>query len=369
MGFEKGHIPHNKSNDLIFYSDSFSYCGLIFDIKSIRKLYLEDNIEKTELLKILNMPMHKLNRIIKHYNLQKSKTLSNQNVCKNTDYSLSVQKVKATKLERYGDEKYSNRAKAKQTCLERYGEDNIFKTERFKINLIKYNQEKYGCEYNSQAREIKEKKKQTCLNHYGVLCPFQCEEIKEKIKQRNLKNLGVEYPTQSSSVMDKQRATNILRYGRKYGFDYEKSRRFYLERYGVEYFTQTCEFHQKAKKKYIYRDQTFDSFPELCLYIYALDNQIPIKRSPVKFTYTYMGKNHYYIPDFEYDNTLIEIKGEHFFKDNRMINPFDRSQDGLYEAKHQCGLINNVEFWTSKDYNFVIKYFVEKGYRREDYEN
>ena len=50
----------------------------------------------------------------------------------------------------------------------------------------------------------------------------------------------------------------------------------------------------------------------------------------------------------------FEIKGDHFFKDknynNKMICPFDHSQDALYEAKHQCMLKNNVIIITSTEY-------------------
>ena len=30
------------------------------------------------------------------------------------------------------------------------------------------------------------------------------------------------------------------------------------------------------------------------------------------------------------DTTLVEIKSDHFFKDGKMINPYDRSQDDIY---------------------------------------
>lgn len=43
---------------------------------------------------------------------------------------------------------------------------------------------------------------------------------------------------------------------------------------------------------------------------------------------------------------MIEIKGDHFFRDNDpskdMICPFDRSKDMLFEAKHQCMIENNI---------------------------
>ena len=53
---------------------------------------------------------------------------------------------------------------------------------------------------------------------------------------------------------------------------------------------------------------------------------------------------------FKVGNEIHEIKGLQFFENknpkNRMINPYDRSQDDLYEAKHQCMIKNNVKIIT-----------------------
>ena len=40
------------------------------------------------------------------------------------------QKIKATKLEKYGDENYTNRTQARETCLERYGVETGFQTQK-----------------------------------------------------------------------------------------------------------------------------------------------------------------------------------------------------------------------------------------------
>lgn len=73
---------------------------------------------------------------------------------------LMVSRVKATKLERYGDENYNNsennkrvwteeqKEKSKKTCLKRYGVENI-----------------------SQLETIKDKKKKTTISKYGKLWP------------------------------------------------------------------------------------------------------------------------------------------------------------------------------------------------------
>lgn len=60
---------------------------------------------------------------------------------------------------------------------------------------------------------------------------------------------------------------------------------------------------------------------------------------------------------------LFELKGDHFFVDGKMVNPWDRSQDDVYEAKYLCMLANGVVVVKSADYEpFVV--YVEQTYGR-----
>ena len=52
-----------------------------------------------------------------------------------------IDKIKQSKLKKYGNAAYVNSEKAKQTCLEKYGVDNISKTDQFK-NFIKIDSKK-----------------------------------------------------------------------------------------------------------------------------------------------------------------------------------------------------------------------------------
>lgn len=192
----------------------------------------------------------------------------------------AVEKIKKTKLSKYGDTKYNNISKNKQTCIEKYGVENVF-----------------------QIKQIQDKSKKTMLARYGVT--------------HNSKNPAT-----------RSKAKNTC-----------------IKKYGVENYSQTAEYHKRARKLYKYKKEKFDSFPELAVYIYAKDHDQKIIRNPIRFEYIYNNKKHYYFPDFSIDGKLIEIKGSHFFKeDGTMCNPFDHTQDELFEAKHQCGLINNVAF-------------------------
>ena len=48
---------------------------------------------------------------------------------------------------------------------------------------------------------------------------------------------------------------------------------------------------------------------ELAYLMYNLDNNVPIKRCEIIFTYEFAGKTYKYYPDFQIGDTIIEIKG------------------------------------------------------------
>lgn len=232
---------------------------------------------------------------------------------------------KQTKLMRYGDANYHNKAKLVQTCQERYGTTNGGWTESAQEKIKQTNLEKFGVEYSIQSAEVRQKAKQTFLEKYGVEHPAKTKEFQNKVEQTM------------------------------------------LEKYGVRRYAQTEEFHYKSQRKYKYENETFDSFPELAYYVYNIDHSIQIKRAPTKISYIHENIEHYYIPDFEVRGQLIEIKGDQFFKeDGTMQCPFDHAYDSLAEAKHQCMLENNVKILRSSDYQFAVDYF-NSNYNKDDY--
>ena len=85
--------------------------------------------------------------------------------------------IKKTKLEKYGDSGFTNREKCRHTVRERYGVDNIFQDENTIKKLKQTKLEKYGDEnYNNR-----EQAEATCLAKYGCTnCSFS-GIIKEKI--------------------------------------------------------------------------------------------------------------------------------------------------------------------------------------------
>jgi hypothetical protein len=113
----------------------------------------------------------------------------------------SVDKIKKTKLEKYGDENWNNKVKSKQTCIERY-----------------------GVEFSTQSEEMKTKSKSTCLERYGVENGGGSQKALKKIKNTNLKKRGVEYPMQDQSVIEKAKNTFIEKYGVDTPFKMEKTK-------------------------------------------------------------------------------------------------------------------------------------------------
>lgn len=298
----------------------------------------------------------------------------NDYVCEEFNINISTlyRLVKDLEIELTKDQlKYRNKIASEQKCLETFGVKNPFGAEEVKAKIRETNLDKYGVENPFAAEEIKDKIKQSNLDRYGVEYISQSDEIKQKVEETCLKKYGATRYSKTNECKEKTKQAILDKYG-VYSTAIlpevrEKTIQTNLERYGAYCFFKTLDFHKKAYKHYIYDNQAFDSLPELAVWLYCIDNGINIKRNHCYFDYGFEGKNHRYFPDFEIDGQLIEIKGDHFFKeDGTMQNPFDNSQDALYEAKHQCGLQNNVQFWRSTDYEKYIKYFTE-NYDVSDY--
>lgn len=231
---------------------------------------------------------------------------------------------KKTNLEKYGVNNISQlenvKEKKKNSSILKYNTECVFQAEDVKLKSKQTCLEKYGVEYSLQAEDVKEKGIKTCLEKYGVKHASQATEVKEKTKQTNLIKYGVESVFASEEIKNKIKQTC----NEKYGVDIitqsaqfkEKTKQTTLEKYGVEYYAQSLYFHKQAKKQYQYNNEHFDSFPELCIYIYSIKNNLSISRTPIQLYYTYREKEHTYIPDFKINDTLYEIKGNHFLKED-----------------------------------------------------
>lgn len=247
--------------------------------------------------------------------------------------------IKKTKLERHGDENYVNCEKAKITRYTKYDgkyESNETKKKR-KDTFIEH----YGVDNNMKSEVGRKEYEDAIEQKYGkgIRNISQSETIKQKKKETCQKNFGVDWPQQNEDVRKKTYDTCFNKYG-----------------YPIA--MQNPEIRNKARSKYFYDERWFDSAPEIAYYIWLKDNNIQFEYHPnVCFQYEHDGKIHNYQPDFLVERQYIEIKGDHFFKeDGTMQNPYDLSQSSTLEAKHQCMLKNNVKIMKSNEYSKYIKY-------------
>lgn len=257
----------------------------------------------------------------------------------NFDSESFKEKSRATKIKNYGsleNEKLATLLKRKETNLKKYGVEFPQQLESVKEKQKQTFEAKFGEDWK---KKMFSKSRETCKGRYGFENVFSSPVFQEKIKQTNLKKYGVPNPRQNKDVVSKTKATNELKYGGT-GFGAPSLR-------------------DKYKRKYEYDNLIFDSQWELAFYIYHRDLNSNIQKEPCFFEYTFNGETYKYYPDFRVNGELVEIKGGQFIAENgNWQNPYDHSQDGKYEAKHQCALAHNVKIVT--DMKKYLKYVESK---------
>lgn len=268
------------------------------------------------------------------------------------------EKREAALIEKYGSLEAADSArkeKMKATCLKKYGVVNGGASKQALEKIAKTKKERYGDPFYTN----REKCWKTIESRYGVSHNFAMKSVIENRKQTYLKHYGVDNPSKAEEVKDKKYETNLKRYGSWYTATqsyYARAKQTRLEHFG--------KWNPDGSFSYIYEYDNvhFNSKPELAFWIYCEDHGVKVSRDTVRFTYDFGGKQHEYIPDFRLNESqFIELKGSQFVKeDGTWQNPFDHTQDALYEAKHQCALRNNVRILYSADYQKYLDYVNEK---------
>lgn len=115
-----------------------------------------------------------------------------------------------------------------------------------------------------------------------------------------------------------------------------------------------------GKTTYIYNGIKFDSSWELAVWIFAIDHKIPISRVVDGFEYYVNNKKHYYFPDFNYNNKIIEIKGDHMLNaNNELIKLWSMTDREKIIAKQECIKRNKVEIWPYEKVKFALDYVLQ----------
>lgn len=265
----------------------------------------------------------------------------------------SIEAIITTKFEKNNGEFESQETKnkRKETNLNKWGKEYYFQTDDFKTKSKEKCLNENGCEYYTQTNECR-----NGLNDYFTLDKF--EEKRKLAKEQSKKTCFLKYKTeysfQSENNKTKTRKTLIKKYKtikNSYIERNKKTEETNLEKYGYKHPAQSpdidCTSHRIQ-----YDGQNFDSKWEFLYYKYLKENNIDFIFHPkLKFEFEYDGEIRIYKPDFIVEGIVTEVKGDHFFKDGKMICPWKYKNDtpdkiewrnGLFEAKHQCMLNNGV---------------------------
>lgn len=184
-----------------------------------------------------------------YYNYNKSIRKYNLYTCSSKCSNI---KKKMSNKEKFGTEWASQSRKIKnkvsKTNLEKFGHTCSLQSEEIKQKVNKKNIEKFGTEFPSKSDIVKNKKKKTNLEKFGVENVFECNEIKEKIKKTNLEKFGHENPMKNPDVLNKAKETKLEKYDNENFNNREKAKISNLDKYGVEHFSKTKEFLLKTKE-------------------------------------------------------------------------------------------------------------------------
>lgn len=287
--------------------------------------------------------------------------------CSNSN-ELTKSRVREFNIKTYGVPVTSQaqcvKDKAKKHFKDVYGVDNPWQSKEIQDISKKTKKLKYGNEtYNNRKQS-----EQTCLRKYGVKVSSQNADVQRKAAISYhiimMENFGVEWPMQNTCIKAKYANTCLTNYGSTSYLSSNDFKNKCLELYGVENPMQCPEIQKKTILRYRFNELSFDSAPEIAFFIWLKDNNIEFEYQPnISFDYMHNGKLHKYFPDFKIGDMFFEIKGDHFFKDGKMICPYrDKTwtdeqymqECNKYEAKHWCMLKNDIVILRNAEYAMFV---------------
>ena len=222
-----------------------------------------------------------------------------------------VEKTKATKKRKYGNENYNgDPEQRKETCRKRYGVDNPFQDVE-KIKKIK--EKKYGDPFYTNRKG--------CWEKFNSKYPKGSKERYEFYK-KSKENFEKKYPRGSKERTEYYKEVH------------KKTIQTNLKRYGVESPMQreNIRLHGFSPYRYDYNGYVFDSSWELAYYIWLLDQGLidgedfVVKPFPIDYYDNFLSKNRKYFPDFTVYDEIIEIKGPHLLKENGELKDSGKQQ-------------------------------------------
>ena len=209
-----------------------------------------------------------------------------------------------------------------------------------------------------------------------------CKKCGKKIEHKNIRHLNqtlidfCSYRCQTLYFLPKINDIKIKKYGDIWNM--KKIKQGLIKKYGVDNIQKLSVVHKYRKSNYFYNGIYFDSKPEIATYIYYKENGYDVMYHPDKyFEYVFDNIQHRYFPDFKINERYYEIKGDHFFKDDKMICPFKNKKWNYeryqyecdkYNEKYKCMKLNKVQILKYSDYSKFIEYVINK-YGKKYFDN
>ena len=200
---------------------------------------------------------------------------------------------------------------------------------------------KYGVSHQSKAKTVIDKTRQTFLDHYGVDNPNKTKEVRDKIEKTCLERYGVINGGGAVSAQEKIKNTLLEHYGVEHALQckelLEKAKATMLERYGVENCSQSPELSKNKRHSFsgpngiLFRSKAEVEVAEFCE-----ANLLEWKYEPTSIEYIdSLGNKHRYIPDFEIEGKLYEVKGPHLWKDGKLLHTYSKNDPYSYDTKEE----------------------------------
>ena len=237
-------------------------------------------------------------------------------------------KVRKTKLEKYGDETFNNTNKIKHTCIEKYGVENPGQIDEVKQKIRNTKQERY----NNPTYTNIEKRKHTSIERYGADFYMKTSEFRGKSKQTKLEKYRDEYFVNS----EKTKQTCIEKYGVS---NYTKTSD-YLHNYNLMYYGHKSEFSSKD-----------DAYSYFCSYVNS-DNfdtwyngrKNEIQNKTKQTIYNKYGNTNWHKTD-NYLSRKNEINNKLIISLSYTLHGYKHMFDSKNEAySYFCSYINNTDF-------------------------
>jgi len=202
-------------------------------------------------------------------------------------------KLKNTKLEKYGDENYNNPEKMLETKDEKYGEN--WGKEWYK-NMSNEMMKNFGVSHPLQSKIFLDKLKETNSKKYGEEWPSKSNLIKLNIKKSFQEKYGVDNISQLESIKEKKKDTSLKNFGVTHHLkDYDLFQKHLIAQYKIKKYKNTNLYYQGSYEYFF-----LEKMDEL--------NLLEEVSSGKSYEFYWEGGAHTYHTDFFFRGENIEIK-------------------------------------------------------------